>query len=482
MATPANPPLSQRERRFVHVFILTLAICYSPFKALAMLAPFILIAGLIFYVQASPINHLLKYIMALLTFAGISAFYALITPAFDVFNALLFLVTASSFLVLLYDLRTIATPALLQRLVVVVVVVVWIEALLGMAQGLAGFARARTFDVGVGDIVRGTIDPFVLAPPAASNAMFAILLSTLLIFLVGFSPARLSLPRLVALGIGLTAWVMASVLHTLIFFATAALLSVLLLAPLAIPKRWSRGRSSGCLILAGILLLTTGLTVTLLPANVRSAREFLRLTFVFRPDAPSEKTRATYNTLVRLPEHVPWQPLIGLGPGQYSSRASLIRSGQYLQGGRLPLPDHAHPLAERYILSEWRAFIDSARTGSTFFPFYSWLTVYGEFGLIGLTTVILLILLALGCFRQARSTEFPRLHLAMTILLLYVALLGFQDNYWELTQAILPAMLTLRIGYSYLARCQRGLEYPARTQRPERSVVGQGGLAQTGKP
>lgn len=135
MLVPASAPLSQRERRFIHVFVLTLTICFSPFKALAMLAPFILIAGLIFYVQASPINHLLKYAMALLTFAGISAFYALITPEFDLFNALLFLVTASSFLVLLYDLRSIATPALLQRLVAVVVVLLWIEALLGIAQG-----------------------------------------------------------------------------------------------------------------------------------------------------------------------------------------------------------------------------------------------------------------------------------------------------------------------------------------------------------
>lgn len=185
---------------------------------------------------------------------------------------------------------------------------------------------------------------------------------------------------------------------------------------------------------------------------------------------------------MRLPEHVPWQPLIGLGPGQYSSRASLIRSGQYLQGGRLLLPDHAHPLAERYILSEWRGFVEMSRTSSTFFPFYSWLTVYGEFGLIGLTVVMLLIMLALSVFRRARSTEFPRLHLAMTILLLYVALLGLQDNYWELTQAILPAMLILRIGYDYLARCYRNLEYPAPTVRPERSAVGQGGLAQRGKP
>lgn len=98
---PVNTHLGQRERHFVHVFLLTLGICFSSFKSLAILAPFVLIAGLIFYVQVSPINHLLKYAMALLTFAGISAFYEFIMLEFDLFNALLLLITAPSFLILI---------------------------------------------------------------------------------------------------------------------------------------------------------------------------------------------------------------------------------------------------------------------------------------------------------------------------------------------------------------------------------------------
>ncbi|NWF79024.1 MAG: hypothetical protein HXY37_03125 [Chloroflexi bacterium] len=470
-------PLSKRERRFVHVFVLTLAICFSPLKAMAFVAPFVFIAGLIFYARISLINHLLKYAMALLSFVGISVIYFLLMPEVDLFNALLFLVTAGSFLVLLYDLRSIATVALLRRISIVALIFVLIESLLGIGQGMIGFLRNGRFDIGSGDIVRGTIDPLATAPPAASNVMFAILLSTLLILLFGTSPARLSPVRLAVLGIGLVAWVLASVMHTLFFFSIATVVSLILMVRLVWTVRWARWRSSGFLALAGILICGGLFAFALLPNNLQLTPYLLRLTFEFGTDSPSEKTRATYNTLFLLPQEAPLQPLIGLGPGQYSSRASLIRSGQYLSGGRLPLPNHVHPLAERYILSEWYSFlINRPNGGSTFFPFYSWLSTYGEFGWMGVAGVVTLILLALRTFRRARSVEFPRLHLAMTILLLYVALLGVQDNYWEIAQAIFPAFLILRVGYSYLGRCRRGAEYLVPEATTGRTTFNQAGL------
>lgn len=482
-ARTTSNPLSKRERRFVHVFVLTLAICFSPWKALAFVAPFVFITGLIFYARISPINHLLKYAMALFSFAGVSSCYFLIMPDVNLFNALLFLVTSGSFLVLLYDLRSVATVALLRRLSIVALVFILVESLLGMVQGVVGALRRGSFDIGSGDIVRGTIDPLATAPPAASNAMFAVLLSTLLILLFASSPARLSPVRIAALAIGLVAWVLASVMHTLFFFAVAAALSLALVQRLALPVRWLRRRSSGFSTLA-VLLICGGLfAALLLPNNLQLTPYLFRLTFEFGPNSPSEKTRATYNTLFRLPQDAPLQPLIGLGPGQYSSRASLIRSGEYLMGGRLPLPNHVHPLTDRYILSEWRFFLNTRPNGgSTFFPFYSWLSIYGEFGWFGVAAVVGLIVTALHTFRRARSVEFPRLHLAMTILLLYVALLGFQDNYWEIAQAILPAFLILRFGYSYLGRCRRGVEHLAPSPLPGRTVLDQGGLAHTVKP
>lgn len=475
--------LSSRERRFVHIFVLTLAICFSPFKPLAALVPFIFIAGLVFYAGISSVNHLLKYAMVLMSFAGVSLIYFLIIPDFDLINALLFLVTAGSFLVLFYDLRSVATVALLRRISVVALIFLLFESLVGTMQGIIAFLRNGTFDGFNGDFVRGTIDPLLTAAPAASSVMFALLLSTLLILLFSTSPVRPSPVRLATLGIGLVAWLLTSTMHMIFFFSIAAVVGLILMMRLVWTIRWSRWRSSGFLALAGILICGGLLAFTLMPNNLRQTPNYLRLTFELRPDSQSEKVRATYNTLFLLPQEVPIQPLIGLGPGQYSSRASIIRSGQYLMGGRLPLSDHAHPLAQSYILSEWQSFLNIRQySSSTFFPFYSWLSTYGEFGWMGVAGVVTLILLALRTFRRTRSAEFPRLNLAMTILLLYVALLGVQDNYWEIAQAIFPAFLILRVGYSYLDRCRRGAEYLVPEATTGRTTFNQAGLVHTVKP
>ena len=42
------------------------------------------------------------------------------------------------------------------------------------------------------------------------------------------------------------------------------------------------------------------------------------------------------------------------------------------------------------------------------------------------------------------------MHYGLLVLLIYIALLGFQDNYWEWSQAIFPAVLILRLGWLYL--------------------------------
>ena len=39
---------------------------------------------------------------------------------------------------------------------------------------------------------------------------------------------------------------------------------------------------------------------------------------------------------------------------------------------------------------------------------------------------------------------------ACIALLLYIALLGLHDNYWEFTQAIFPGVLLLKLCYDYL--------------------------------
>jgi hypothetical protein len=46
------------------------------------------------------------------------------------------------------------------------------------------------------------------------------------------------------------------------------------------------------------------------------------------------------------------------------------------------------------------------------------------------------------------------------ILLFYLFFLGFQDNYWEYTQAIFPAFLVLKLGYCHLSLQNKKLSMP----------------------
>lgn len=449
--------MKKTERRFAILFTITLIICFSPLKSLAIFTPLIFIIGMIFYVGSSPINHLIKYGVFVLFFTAISLSYSLLIPDFEILNAWLWLLTASSPLIWLYDFRRLITVPLLHRLAAITTVFLIIESAIGILHGIIGFSRTGSFDLGNGDFVRGTIDPFLTRSPAGSSIMLAILLSTLLTFLLGVYPSRKSPSYYMAVTAGLLCWVLASAVHTLIFFTIAVVAALLLLFTARI-ARLSRERTNLTRIIM-IIIAIGSLASVIHPKNFQTTSPYFQYTFgTFGPNAVSPKIRATYNTLVNVPQVVPLQPLIGLGPGQYSSRASLIRSGEYLEG-RLPLPPLAHPLAEQYIISEWRFFKRSLMGGSVFFPFYSWLSVYGEFGLIGIIAVISFSMVVLLTLLRSSSQKFPYLRTAMIVLLIYIVVLGFQDVYWEMAQAIFPGMLILRLGFDYLRRCQQGIEH-----------------------
>jgi hypothetical protein len=44
------------------------------------------------------------------------------------------------------------------------------------------------------------------------------------------------------------------------------------------------------------------------------------------------------------------------------------------------------------------------------------------------------------------------MNLFMMTLMLYIVMLGFQNVYWEYTQAIFPAILGMKLSYDYLRK------------------------------
>lgn len=460
VADPLNPGVAQRsglfltaERRFLILYIVALLMVFSPSKALGQLSALLFIAGLIVFVRIRTLRHMFVFWLFGLVYIGLGIAYLLFMPGFLIVNYALVLVTTSALLILLCDFSTVATPWLLRKVGLCSLGMISFQAMYGFIQAAVAFTQTGSLDLANGDFVRGTIEPGFDFIPSASNPIYAILLSVLLLMSFALTSGRPSPINFILYMLVAIAWVLASVMHTILFFLAAVVATVIIWKLIPGPRSVLKtSQLLQGLSFATILLLVAVLVPLLLPQNFSTIPVYLERTLDISPLAASEKARATFYTLYVLPEDRPIQPWIGLGPGQYSSRASLMLSGEYLRDNPLRfLGRHVSPETDRYILELWRQFLAfRPNGGSTYFPFYSWLSVYGELGMIGISLTLSAIGTFVLTFRRRVSAVFPRLPFALTVLILYLALLGLQDNYWEFTQAMLPALILLKLGYDYL--------------------------------
>ena len=90
---------------------------------------------------------------------------------------------------------------------------------------------------------------------------------------------------------------------------------------------------------------------------------------------------------------------------------------------------------------KFSSMLINGQDGSTYFPFFSWLSLYGEFGFVGCGLLLLLIIFF--CKRLVENVNQNNfiLILGLLIVVIYIFLLGVQDNYWEWSQFILPIVL-----------------------------------------
>lgn len=174
----------------------------------------------------------------------------------------------------------------------------------------------------------------------------------------------------------------------------------------------------------------------------------------------SPKVTAAYDTLVRLPLDVPYQPAVGVGLGGYSSWAQLLLSGVYYErfladrAAQNPLPVSYRPEAWNYVLSylsplKDRWFVESLAAQ----PYFAWMSLYAEVGLVGLALIwVAARPLLLPILRRPleRVPGNPRqlgaqagLRLALVCYTFFVVALGFVDNYFEYPWLIMPWIIGL---------------------------------------
>jgi hypothetical protein len=393
-------------------------------------------------------------IVALLTMLGLV--HALLYDDFLWPNFALGLLTYSSVLVACVDFSSVASLHLLYRLFRLTFVFVAAQAGYGMVQSVysAMVVGGGHFDDFIGDAVKGTINPTLVGDGLGSNQMFAILVS---LFLFTLYPSRrfyLSRSgRMWFWTIGLS-WLLASVMHTL-FFGIVAVLVTAALFPTGEARDAVRRVSSRFRVMAYGLAAVAAVVVLLrafLPGNLRNVGYYVGSTLTsFTAVTPiSAKVVATLNTVQELPERVPEQPFVGLGLGQYSSRAGLIMSGTYLARGFFLEPRYREVSYD--LIYSLQESIRDRNVGSTYFPYFSWLSLYGEFGWLGLVLVGWIVLRLVARLRRVSTPLHELRALGQTVMLcaLYLMLLGLQDNYWEFTQAIFAPLVLLRLSYDTL--------------------------------
>jgi hypothetical protein len=434
------------KKAYLWTFIIAIILCWSPSNALAYLVPLISVSVFVLLTKSSTVIR--NVVVWFLVWGIIISFYILLAPRFVIHSALLSILTYSSFLMFLAIPRRFVTSLdLLNRMLTWIRWIVIIEALVGITQGLYGFTQTGSFDIANGDFVEGTIHPALPSELSFSNPMFAINMALLLVAIL--PDLILRRKGYIAVILGGISLIMASVLHVLIMLAMAGLLAILFFWPISVRRRVTYLAGAG-------LTLALILAFFALRSNFGTADLFARQLL----SGESYRSIAIQRAVIEMPHDYPLLPLVGLGPGQFSSRAGLIGTGLYFGGPNNPRPLPLIPKGmtkafEENTLDLWLEITaQNARgiiIGSTHNPFLSWLSVYIEWGILALAAVFSLVLFLLIRVRLVVH-NYPQRILASSFGtgLLFILFLGVQENYWEVPQAIFVGLLILKVQYAVL--------------------------------
>ena len=321
-----------------------------------------------------------------------------------------------------------------------------VQALVGIAQAAYGSTQTGTFDSGNGDYVRGTLSLSLVPiagftnPTYGANLAF-LLLAGLRYIMVSRRPVNKW--RASVLALGTISLVLASVVHILGFLVVALLLAWLVMLP-------KKQILTNIAVLSGVGVLVLFI-YNVLNQNVTGIPAFAQ-TFLEK----TPRGQLIQRLFTAIPEEYPLMPWVGLGPGQFCSRAGLIAGGVFFGGPRdrtqqLPLlnPELSDPL-NKYQLDLWYSSVGTAYDGSNYRPFSSWISFYSEFGLLG---VVVLGVFIARIIARARRWGSTREGAAMAFVFAsgvgLMFFLGFQENYWEVPQALFPGGLYLCILYRH---------------------------------
>ncbi len=325
------------------------------------------------------------------------------------------------------------------------------EGIFGIIQAVYGATQNGGFGADNGDYVEGTIHLGLVADRSFGNPIFVYNMMffglSALLYILLFSKKNHY-----RIALGYLSIILASVVHLIIFFFGAICGTMFLSYLWLRNKKGDTFRKVVGFLRKGFVFLIIFSAVVIIAIGDNIAQIPYFLTKISSGDIA--KAEITLYALYDIPQEEPLFPYIGLGPGQFSSRASLIASGFYLSNAENNFMGKGTPRAitDKYMYPLLLRELDAEYVGSTTWPWYSWLSIYSEFGVVGMLVVLYIFFRLAKRLLQRLSLSYEKALIGMVALieLFFIFFSAFQENYWELTHAIFLGILSLRVYYQYV--------------------------------
>lgn len=440
---------------YYEAFLMALILSWLPFKMLGYFSPFLVLVWFIFRSNSGR-TALKTILLGGCLLVAIAGYYLVsITLGFTylIQNSLLAIITYGSFFFFFVSpsLTSFSEDFYIKIIRPVRLVIVF-ESLIGITQFIIAIVD-RGLAGNTGDVVQGThylLSFWETADMGLGNQIFTINMSLLLLI---YLPHVLTYRgEYLVMILGIASLLLALVSHIVMPIIISCAIVYIVFRKNIIGKLKAKQLFFGTVLATVISILYT-LQVGLVEHYVE---KFLSV--------ESPKAIVTINSIKNIPQEYPSALVIGLGPGQFSSRAALIGTGQYIGGLTTPralpfMTPAKTPAFEKYIYPQYTEYLTNPTYGYSTMsrPFHSMLSLFVEFGLIIFSLLLLSILFVL-----VRLRKFYLLHLksnnpleanisfAMAVAILTLVFISFFENYLEVTQAIFPGLIFIKVFYHSL--------------------------------
>lgn len=424
----------------------TTLIMWMPIKVVAYVVPYFSV--LFFFLHSKDKNTLRRFIKYFSLACFIIVISYLLRNNFILHSGFLTLLTYSSFICLLIFPVISVSIKEVEEYIPFIGNVILIESIVGIIQIFFGMiVRQATLDSDTGDVVQGTIllNSFLLDKDEMGfgNQVFTINLLLLLLFYFPF--VKNNLRRVFILLLGFSSVLLASVLHLVGCF----LVSILIILLLFNRKIFNKG----LLLVMVVFAAFVGITYYFQPDNFSLIEKYLNDYL----QGNSPKVLASAEAIILMPNDYPNVPYIGLGPGQFSSRAGLIGTGQYFGSFNAPkpipfMPQAISPAFEKYGYELW-AYVNRTNgneTSTMSRTFYSLLSIYTEFGLLIFVVLLIILLRYILKLRKemlalVKDNSQKRIIFVSGVFAVFLLLISFFENYLESPQAIFSSLLFTKL-------------------------------------